>query len=172
MAEIPEGRIESISEEETALAGNPDGRTRGEAVAPSDVRMEQLRARKLEIDEARQGLVREYVKINREIERRGNGGRARATAHDVYQRILTDDGALPHFARASQNIPAMVALLHGLPEAATPEDRQAHREIRTLLECAAAQWAESSLSWRCELDASQYTLSGRLDRDVSVHQAP
>ena len=65
-------------------------------------------------------------------------GGARATARTVHQRILTDDGALPHFARASQNIAAATALLHGLPEAAIAEDRRAHREIRTLLERAAA----------------------------------
>jgi len=43
----------------------------------------------------------------------------------VHQRILTDDGTLPHFAQASQNITAAMALLHGLPEAATSEDRRA-----------------------------------------------
>ena len=59
-------------------------------------------------------------------------------AHDVNWRIIADDEALTHFARASQNIAATMVLLHGLLEAATPEDRQAHREIHTLLECAAA----------------------------------
>ena len=65
-------------------------------------------------------------------------GGACATAHTVHQRILTDDGTLPHFARASQNITAATALLHGLPEAVIAEDHRAHREIRTLLERAAA----------------------------------
>jgi hypothetical protein len=32
----------------------------------------------------------------------------------------------------------MMTFLHGLPEAAMPEDRQAHHEIHTLLERAAA----------------------------------
>ena len=116
--------------------------------------MEQLKARQQEIDEAGQGLVREYANINREIERRKDGGRARATARTVHQRILTDNGALPHFARASQNITAATALLHGLPEAATAKDCRAHREIRTLLERAAVQQAESSLSRRREPDTS------------------
>ena len=40
----------------------------------------------------------------------------------------------------------MVALLQGLLEPSTPEDRRAHREIRTLLEHAAVQQPESSLS--------------------------
>ena len=101
MAETPEGRVESVSGEEATPAGNPNGRNGGEAAAPSYVRMEQLRARKWEIDEAGQGLMREYAEIDREIKRRENGGRARATARDVHQRILTNDGTLPHFARAS-----------------------------------------------------------------------
>ena len=54
MAETPKGRVESTSREEATPAGNPDGRTGGEAAAPSCVRMEQLRARKQEIDEAGQ----------------------------------------------------------------------------------------------------------------------
>ena len=60
-------------------------------------------------------------------------------AHDVNQRIITDDETLSRFAGASQNIAATMALLHGLLEAATPEDRWVHHEIRTLLERAAAQ---------------------------------
>jgi len=108
--------------------------------------MEQLKAHQQEIDEAGQGLAREYADINHEIERRKDGGCVRATACTVHRRILTDDGALPHFARASQNIAAATALLHGLPEATTAEDRRAHREIHTLLERTAAQQAESSLS--------------------------
>ena len=83
--------------------------------------------------------MREYAEINREIERRGSGGRARATPRDVHQRIVTNNGTLPHFARASQNIAATMALLHGLPEAVTSEDRWFRQEIRTLLERAAAQ---------------------------------
>ena len=66
-------------------------------------------------------------------------------ARDVNQRIIEDDEALPHFARASQNIAAMTALLSGLPRPATPEDHRAHHEIRMLLKHVAAQQAESSL---------------------------
>ena len=139
MAGTPEGHVESVSEEGTTPAGNPDGRPEEETTAPSRLRMEQLRAQKLEIDEAGQGLVREYADINREIERHENGGCAHTTARDVHQRILNDDRTLPHFARVSQNITAMMALLCGLPEAVTPEDRRAHHEIRTLLEHAAEQ---------------------------------
>ena len=138
MVETPEGHVKSVSREEATPTGNPNDRTRGETTAPSHVRMEQLRAQKLEIDDAGQGLIWEYAEINREIERCGNGGRARATARNIHQRIITNDGTLPHFARASQNIAATTALLHGLPDATTPEDHRAHHEIRTLLERAVA----------------------------------
>ena len=90
-----------------------------------------------------------------ELERHGDGGRARAVAYDMNQRIIEDDEALPHFTRASQNIVASMALLQGLSGPATPEDHQAHHEIRTLLDRAAVQQAESSLSQRRELDPSQ-----------------
>ena len=67
-------------------------------------------------------------------------------ARDVNQRIIEDDGTLPHLARASQNIATAVTLLRGLPEPATPEDRRAHHEICMLLERAVAQQAERLLS--------------------------
>jgi len=54
MVETPDGRVESVSGEETTPIANPDGGTGGKAAAPSRVRMEQLRAWKLEIDEAGQ----------------------------------------------------------------------------------------------------------------------
>ena len=74
------------------------------------------------------------MELEWEIERHGDGRRARAMAHDVNRRIIEDDGALPHFPRASQNIAAATALLRGFSEPATPEDRRAHHEIHTLLE--------------------------------------
>jgi len=108
------------------------------------------------------------MELDREIERHGDGGRSRAVASDVNQGIIANDKTLPHFARASQNIATATALLHGLTEATTPEDRRAHREIRTLLEHAAAQQAESSLSQRRELDPSQRMLLERPGRDALV----
>ena len=90
--------------------------------------------------------MQECAKLDWEIEHHGDGGRARAMACDVNRTIITDDEALPHFAWACQTIATMIALLHGLLEATTPEDHQAHREIRTLLKRAVAQQAESSLS--------------------------
>ena len=86
------------------------------------------------------------------------------------RRIIEDNEALPHFTRARKNIAAAAALLWGLSGPVTPEDRRAHHEIRTLLERAMTQQAESSLSQRRELDASQCVPSERPDRDMSVHQ--
>ena len=80
--------------------------------------------------------------------------------------------ALPHFARASQNIAAVVALLRGLLGPTMPEDRRAHHEIHMLLERTATQQAESSLSRQRELDASQRMPSERPNKDALVHQAP
>ena len=171
MMGTPKGHIESIPVEVATPTGNLGDRTEGDTAAPPHMGVEQLKAQKREIEEARIQLVQECMELDREIKRRGDGGRACAMARDVNRRIITDDEILPRFARASQNIAATMALLHGLLEAATPEDRQAHHEIRTLLERAAAQQAESSLSQRCELDASQRTPSERPNKDMSVHQA-
>ena len=80
-------------------------------------------------------------------------------AHDMNRRIIKDDEALPHFTRASQNIATAVALLQRLLGPTMPEDHRAHHEIHMLLERAMAQQAESSLSQRRELDASEHTPS-------------
>ena len=81
MTQTPEGHVESASREEATPTNNPDSRSGEERTAPPHLRMEQLRARQQEIDEAGQGLAREYVDINREIERRKDGGRARHSPH-------------------------------------------------------------------------------------------
>jgi len=90
--------------------------------------------------------VQECAELDGEIKHHGDGGRARAMARDVNRRIIVDDEAFPHFARASQNITVATALLHGLLEAATLEDCYAHHEIRTLLKRKVVQQAKSSLS--------------------------
>ena len=159
----------TVSTEEATPVGNLSGETKGEIAAPPCLGVEQLRAQKREIDEAGLALVREYTKVYREIEHRGDGGRAHAVAHDVNRRIIADDETLPHFARATQNIATTIALIHGLLEATMPKDHWAHYEIRTLLEHAVAQQAEVSLFRRRELDTSQHTPFGRLGRDASVH---
>ena len=83
MAETSEGHVESVSVEETTPAGNLAGATKRGTAAPPHVGVEQLRARKWEINEIGQQLVREYAEVDLEIKHRGDGGRARAVALDV-----------------------------------------------------------------------------------------
>ena len=92
-------------------------------------------------------------------------------AREVHRKICEDDAEPPLFPRASQNIAAAAALLRGLPEPATPEERRAQCEVCALLERAAEQQAESSMSWRCGLDASQRAASGQHGDDTSVRRA-
>ena len=98
MIGTPEGHIESISTEEVTPAGNLGDKTKGDTAAPPHIGVEQLKAQKREIEEARIQLVQECAEVDREIERRGDGGRARAMARDVNRRIIVDDETLPHFA--------------------------------------------------------------------------
>jgi hypothetical protein len=51
----------------------------------------------------------------------------------------------------------------------TLEGRQAHRELRDLLECAAVQQAESSASRRRRLETDQLTPSVTHEKEASVH---
>lgn len=118
-------------------------------------------------------MERECLQLEQEIERhRARPGRARAMAHDVQRRIMEDDDGLPRFARASQNITAVAALLRGLPVPTTPEERKTQRDIRELLGHAAKQQVESSRSRRRGHDASQHASARRNTCDASVHQAP
>jgi hypothetical protein len=57
-----------------------------------------------------------------------------------------DADALPVFRRASQNLTAAAMLLRGCPEAATSEERRVRQQLKSLLEAAASQKAESSAS--------------------------
>jgi hypothetical protein len=63
------------------------------------------------------------MELELEIARCKDNGRACVNAHDVNRRIIEDDDSLPHFAWVSQNIPVVAALLRGLLEPATPENR-------------------------------------------------
>jgi hypothetical protein len=57
-----------------------------------------------------------------------------------------DADAPPLFQWVSQNLAAAAMLLHGCPEPATSEERRVWEQLKTLLEAAAAQQAESSAS--------------------------
>ena len=83
MAGTPEGHVESIHEGEATLSNDLDNEVEGDAGAPPRLRVEQLRARHQELEEARLQLEQERAELEREIERHGDGGRARAVARDV-----------------------------------------------------------------------------------------
>ena len=83
MVETTEGHVESVFADAATPAGNLGDGTEGGAAAPPHVGVEQLRAQKQEIDEAGQQLVQEYVEVDEEIKRHGDGGRARAMARDM-----------------------------------------------------------------------------------------
>jgi hypothetical protein len=81
----------------------------------------QLRERQNKIEEACLQLEQEHAELEREIEHRKDGRRARTTARNVNRRILVDDEGALLFARASQNIATATALLEGLLEPTTPK---------------------------------------------------
>ena len=95
--------------------------------------MEQLWAWQKELEDVRLKLEQEQAELECEIAHRADGGHARAMALDVHRRIIEDDDGVPHFTRASQNIAAVVAMIQGMLEPTMPDERRAHREIRTLL---------------------------------------
>jgi hypothetical protein len=82
--------------------------------------------------------VQPRAALEQELVSHNNGGAARRRARDVHRRICDNDGGdqPPLFAWASQNIVAMTILLRSMPKPSTPEGRQAHEELRFLLERA------------------------------------
>jgi hypothetical protein len=95
MTSTLEGHVKSIHEEEATSANDLDDKADGETAAPPCIRVEPLKAQHREIEEAQLQLEQECAELDREIERHGDGGRARAMAHDVNRRIVADEEALP-----------------------------------------------------------------------------
>ena len=67
MADTPEGHIESIHEEEATPTNDLDDVVVGETGAPPCLRVEQLKARHLELKEARLHLEQECTELDWEI---------------------------------------------------------------------------------------------------------
>ena len=83
MTGTPEGHVENIHEEEATPTNDLNDEVEGNAGAPPRLRVEQLKARHLELEEAQLQLKQERAELDREIERHGDGGRARAMAYDM-----------------------------------------------------------------------------------------
>jgi hypothetical protein len=136
MAGVPEGRFEDAHNGETPQSG-PNDRARERNQTPLPAQLEQLRERQKELEEARLQIEEECAELEREIGCRGDG--ARAAARNINWRILEDVEGPPRFPSASQNITTAMALLEGLLEQATPEERCAHQKLHTLIERATQQ---------------------------------
>lgn len=107
------------------------------AELPPHELMEQLIAQQQELETARLRLEEERAALEEEILRCHE--RVCARGREAHRRIVEDDGGLPRFARASQNIAAMTALLRGLSKQATPEAWQAQWEIHMMFERSVTQ---------------------------------
>ena len=77
MAGTPEGYVESIYEEEATPMNDLNDEAEGDAGAPPRLRVEQLKARHQELEEARLQLEQERAELEREIYRHIDGGRVR-----------------------------------------------------------------------------------------------
>jgi hypothetical protein len=71
---------------------------------------------------------------------------AQARVRQVQKAIITDASGPLQFARAEQNIAAAAMLLRNLPEPADPQQQALHHNVWMLVERAAVQQAESSVS--------------------------
>jgi hypothetical protein len=111
------------------------------------------------------------VALEQELGSRNKGGTARRRARDVHRCICDDNGGdhPPLFTRASQNVAAVAILLRPMPEPSTPKGRQAHEELRALLECAGVQLAESSMSQRHGPEPDQLAPSAAREKEAWVH---
>lgn len=90
---------------------------------------EQVATRRQEIEDARRNLEREEAELNAAKE-----PVACTKACDVRRQIETDKAGFPLFDRASQCVATAVLLTQQLAEPATPEQRQVHQGLKTLLE--------------------------------------
>jgi hypothetical protein len=88
-------------------------------------------------------LDNEWAQLHQQLGQDPNPTPARVCARDVQQRIINDDrdviDGMPVFKRASQNLAATAVLLRKIPEPATPQEKEMHKQIKTLLETAAVQ---------------------------------
>ena len=71
---------------------------------------------------------------------------AQGRAHRVQHNTMDRGNDPPHFARANQNITAAAMLLRGLSEPNDPHELAIHQNLRALVETAAVQQAECSVS--------------------------
>jgi hypothetical protein len=118
------------------------------APAGADADAQLAQARELEAKLAEEYRTVRLLRASMAGEASARGERARELGRQVCDRINTvpnvDNADAP--PRASQKLIAAATLLRAMPAPSTPEARDLHREVRTLIEQAAVQQAESSAS--------------------------
>jgi hypothetical protein len=118
------------------------------APAGADADAQLAQARELEANLAEEYRTVRLLRASMAGEASAHGERARELGRQVRDRINTvpniDNADAP--SRASQKLVATATLLRAMPAPSTPEARDLHREVQTLIEQAAVQQAESSAS--------------------------
>jgi hypothetical protein len=118
------------------------------APAGADADAQLAQARELEAKLAEEYRTVRLLRASMAGEASARGERARELGRQVRDRINTvpnvDNADAP--PRASQKLVAAATLLRDMPAPSTPEARDMHREVQTLIEQAAVQRAESSAS--------------------------
>jgi hypothetical protein len=123
------------------------------------------------LDEEAWQLVQLRQNIEQEWAGRALAGEAHHQARDVQHRIADDARArLPSASSGvSQNLAAAAILLRAMLEPSTTEGQRIQGELRNLLEDAAVQRAESSVSQRQGCPPEHRATTSRLMREASVH---
>ena len=131
MADTPEGHVHSASggDNPSTTPGTGDVAEGQPQQLRQNPTPEQIRARQLEVAEAKRQLEHEHQMLEQELARGQRGGRARARAREGRRRIVADVPSVPVLPRASQNVAAAATIFQNLPEPDTPEGRQAHYPV-------------------------------------------
>lgn len=145
-ANTPDGHVVDGDDGEATSPITPgDEDERGANTPPLPLR-EQLWARQKDPDEELLQLEHKRAELECELGRKGYGRCAHADGRVVNQHIWEDRGGLLCFNRPSQNIIATATVLEVMLESAMSEEHSDREKLRTLLQCAAEQQAESSAS--------------------------
>jgi hypothetical protein len=112
--------------------------------AGADADAQLAQARELEAKLAEEYRTVRLLRASMAGEASARGERVRELGRQARDRINADNPDVP--PRASQKLVAAATLLRAMPAPSTPEARNVQREVQALIEQAAVQQAESSVS--------------------------